>query len=66
MITISIEKISNGFLVHTDYNYDVTTQDGRLLGDVKEYAGNEDAIRDCLARVGIKLQNLDWSENVTD
>ncbi|OZB49760.1 MAG: hypothetical protein B7X60_00135 [Polynucleobacter sp. 39-45-136] len=61
MITISIEKISNGFLVHTDYNYDVTTQDGKLLGHSKEFAGNADAIRDCLARVGIKLQHVDWT-----
>lgn len=63
MITISIEKISNGFLVHTDYNFDVTTQDGQLIGEVKEFAGNADAIRDCLARVGIKLQNVDWASD---
>lgn len=63
MITISIEKISNGFLVNTHYGYTVTTQDGKLVDDVKEYAGNADAIRDCLARVGIKLQHVDWVDD---
>lgn len=63
MITISIEKISNGFLVETDYSYSVLTQDGYPISTVKEFAGNADAIRDCLARVGIKLQNVDWNPN---
>lgn len=63
MIIISIEKISNGFLVNTDYNWDVTSQDGRHLGVKKEFAGNCDAIRDCLARVGIKLQHVDWVDD---
>ncbi len=63
MISIKIEKIKNGYLVHTDYGYEVTTQDGELLVGYKEYAATADAIRDCLARVGIKLQPVDWAED---
>lgn len=65
MVTISIEKISNGFLVGTEYTCDVQTQDGNFIKDTKEFAGNADAIRDCLARVGIKLQNVDWADDAS-
>lgn len=60
MVLISIEKIDNGFLVGTNYGC-VTTQDNNFVNDSKEFAGNADAIRDCLARVGIKLQHVDWT-----
>lgn len=62
MVVISIERINNGFLVNTDYGC-VTTQDKKFISDSKEYAGDADAIRDCLARVGIKLQNVDWADD---
>lgn len=62
MVTIQIEKIDNGFLVSTDYGC-VTTQDKQFVNDSKEFAGNADAIRDCLARVGIKLQHVDWVDD---
>lgn len=62
MVKINIEKISNGYIVTTDFGF-LTTQSGDCIDDIKEYAGNVDAIRDCLARVGIKLQNLDWSDD---
>lgn len=62
MVTISIEKISNGFLVSTEYGA-VLDQSRNYIDDSKEFAGNADAIRDCLARVGIKLQNTDWVDD---
>ena len=65
MVVISIEKINNGFLVTTDYGC-VTDQNKNFVADSKEYAGNADAIRDCLARVGIKLQSVDWVDDSDD
>lgn len=66
MVNIKIEKITNGYLVDTDYGYELKGADGRYLDGHKEFAGNADAIRDCLARIGIKLQNVDWSEDGSD
>lgn len=65
MVKISIEKIDNGFLVRTDYGM-VLDQSKNYVNDSKEFAGNADAIRDCLARVGIKLQNVDWVDDSDD
>ncbi len=56
LVEIKVQKIDNGYLVRTEYGYEVADAQGKYLTDSCYYAGNFDAVRDQLALVGIKLQ----------
>jgi hypothetical protein len=56
LVEIKVQKIDNGYLVRSEYGYDVSDSSGNCIHDTCYFAGNFDAVRDQLALIGIKLQ----------